>query len=56
MTVQSLKKIGQTNLDLECTQALKMGGKHLGNKMVDEKISEVVPPDLKQTENLKMIS
>ena len=35
MTVQSLKIIGQSNLDLEHTQALKMGGSHLGNKMMD---------------------
>ena len=37
MTVQSLKTIGQSNLDLEHTQALKMCGGHLGNKMVDVK-------------------
>ena len=35
MTLHSLKTIGHRNLDLECTQALKMGGRHLGNKMAD---------------------
>ena len=35
MTVQSLKRIGETSLDLEHTQALKLGIIHLKNKMVD---------------------
>ena len=35
MTVQSLKTSGQSNLDLECTQALKMGRSYLRNKMVN---------------------
>ena len=54
MTVQSLKTFIQSNLGLEHTQALKMGGGHLGNKMVDVKIfSEVVPLDSEMnTENL----
>ena len=33
MTVQSLKTISQSNLDLEHTQALKIGGGHLENKI-----------------------
>ena len=37
MTVQSLKTktIGKSSLNLEYTQALKMGGVHLGNKMAN---------------------
>ena len=51
MTVQSWKTISQNSLDLERTQALKMGDSHLGNKMADIKkfFSEVVPLDPKQT-------
>ena len=59
MTVQSLKTIGQRNLDLECTQALKVGGSHLGNKMADVNffLKKVVPLDPETNiENLKMIS
>ena len=37
MTVQSLKLIGQTNVDLQYKQALKMDGGDLGNKMADVK-------------------
>ena len=52
MTGQSLKTISQSNLDLEHTQVLKMGGSHLGNKF-----SKVVPFNPETiTENLKMIS
>ena len=56
MTVPSLKTIVQSNLDLQGTQALKMGG-HLGNKMADKFFSKVVPlyPEM-NTENLEMIS
>ena len=44
MTVQHLKTVGHSNLYLEGTQALKIGGGHLGNKMADVKnFSEVVP-------------
>ena len=32
MTVQTLKTIGQSHLDLERTEALEIGGSHLGNK------------------------
>ena len=41
----SLKTISQSSLDLEHTQALKMGGSHLGNKMADIKniFSKLVP-------------
>ena len=46
MTVQSLKIIGQSNLDLEFTQALKIGGGDLGNKIV----LEIVSIDPKQTQ------
>ena len=35
MTVQSLKIIGENSLDLEQTQALKLGGCCLKNKMTD---------------------
>ena len=35
MTEPSLKKISESNLDLRCTQALKMSGSHLGNKIAD---------------------
>ena len=35
MTVQSLKTIGESSLDLERTQALKLGGSHLKYKMAD---------------------
>ena len=38
MTEQSLKTISKSNRDLKCTQALIMGGGHLGNKMADAKI------------------
>ena len=37
ITVQSLKTIGQSNLDIRHTQALKLDGGHLGNKMADVK-------------------
>ena len=35
--VQSLKTIGESNLDLEQTQALRMGGGYLGIKTTDIK-------------------
>ena len=58
INVQSLKTIGQSNLELECTQHLKMGGGHCGNKMADFKFFlTVLPLDPEMnTENLKMKS
>ena len=51
MTVQSLNTIGQSNLDLEDAQPLKMGGSYLGNKMAKiKKNSEVVPLDPEMTQ------
>ena len=45
MTVQSLKTIDHSNLDLECTQALKMDRGHLGNEMADVKFFfQKLPP------------
>ena len=52
MTVQTLKTIDLSNLDLEHKQALKMGGDHLGNKMVDVNcfvFHKLSPLTLKQT-------
>ena len=58
MTVQSLKTLDESNLDLEDTQVLNMGGGHLRNKMADVKcFSEAVPLDPKiNTGNLNLIS
>ena len=53
MTVQSLNIIGQSNVDLEHKQALKMCGGHLGNKMVNVKkffFQKLSPLTLKQTQ------
>ena len=49
MTVQSVRTIGQSNLDIECTKSFKMGGGHLGNKILDVNFffSLVVPLDAK---------
>ena len=58
ITVQSLKTIGQSTMDLEYTQVLKMGGSYLGNKMGYVKIflkSSLLDPETKK-EDLKMIS
>ena len=53
MTAQSLKTIRQSNLNLERTQALKLGGSHLGNKIVEVKVffsQKWSPFTLKQTQ------
>ena len=57
MTVQSLKTIGESSLDLEHAQVLKLGGSHLKNKMADTIFcSKVVPFDPKiNTGNLNLI-
>ena len=37
MSVQSLNTICKSNLDLDHTLAIKIGGSHLGNNMADIK-------------------
>ena len=55
MTVQSLKTIGQSNLDLERTLPLKMAGGHLGNntahtKIFFQKLSLLTPNEHRKSE------
>ena len=51
MSLQSLKTIVQSNLDLKAHTNLKMGGGHFGNKMADVERD----PEM-NTKNLKMLS
>ena len=50
--------INQSSLDLECIQAIKLGGGHLKNKKAETNVfSKVVPLDPKiKTGNLNLIS